>query len=481
MYKYEYNNSCYQKCPNGTYQLEGDADNKCYKQISEGYCLDLTNNTFRKCYETCRICNQSGNESYNNCEECKANYSFYKTLNNINCYKKCNYNYYFDESNQYYCVENCPEKFNKSIIGKNKCIDDCKKEDIYKYEFNNSCYQKCPNDTYLIEDKNDFVCYDKNPDGYYLDLEKSVYKNCYETCDKCKIEGNELNNNCEICKKNYTFYQNLMNVSNCYKTCNFYYYFNESNNFRCTNLFKCPKEYNKLIKNKNQCVDDCKNTDVYRYEYNNTCYQECPNGTIHNDNDYICFNYQNMETTNTIDINPNLSSTIDILSTYLEREEMDREIENFRELISNFSITENKEDIISKKDNVQFQMTTSDNQKKNSNKNVSTIDLGDCETKLKNIYGINQSLPLIIFKIDYFSPDSLIPIIGYEIYHPITKIKLNLTYCEDILIKLNIPVSIDETKLFKYDPNSGFYTDNCFPYTTENGTDIIISDRKQEF
>ena len=35
--------------------------------------------------------------------------------------------------------------------------------------------------------------------------------------------------------------------------------------------------------------------------------------------------------------------------------------------------------------------------------------------------------------------------------------------------------------MFKYDPNSGFYTDNCFSYTTENGTDIILNDRKQEF
>ena len=46
-------------------------------------------------------------------------------------------------------------------------------------------------------------------------------------------------------------------------------------------------------------------------------------------------------------------------------------------------------------------MTTSDNQKNNSNKNISTIDLGDCEDKLKTVYGIDQSLPLIIFKIDY--------------------------------------------------------------------------------
>ena len=126
-------------------------------------------------------------------------------------------------------------------------------------------------------------------------------------------------------------------------------------------------------------------------------------------------------------------------------------------------------------------MTTTENQKNNSNKNVSTIDLGDCEQKLKRAYDIDQSLPLIIFKIDYFSPDSLIPIIGYEIYHPITKEKLDLSHCKDILIKLNIPVNIDESKLYKYDPNSEFYTDNCFSYTSENGTDLILNDRKQEY
>ena len=126
-------------------------------------------------------------------------------------------------------------------------------------------------------------------------------------------------------------------------------------------------------------------------------------------------------------------------------------------------------------------MTTSDNQKNNINQNISTIDLGYCEKKLKNIYKIDQSIPLIIFKIDYFSPDSLIPIIRYEIYHPFNKTKLDLKYCKDILIKLNIPVNIDQKNLFKYDPNSEFYNDNCFTYTTEDGIDIILNDRKQEY
>ena len=145
------------------------------------------------------------------------------------------------------------------------------------------------------------------------------------------------------------------------------------------------------------------------------------------------------------------------------------------------NITENKKDYIEEEKDMKIQLTTSENQKNNSNKNISTINLGQCEQKLKDVYGINETLPLIIFKIDYYSKDTLIPIVGYEIYHPLNKSKLDLNYCEDILIKLNIPVSIDENNLFKYDPNSAYYRDNCYAYTTENGTDIILNDRKKEF
>ena len=37
-------------------------------------------------------------------------------------------------------------------------------------------------------------------------------------------------------------------------------------------------------------------------------------------------------------------------------------------------------------------MATSDREKNNTNKNISTLDLGDCEKELKIKYGINESL-----------------------------------------------------------------------------------------
>ena len=89
---------------------------------------------------------------------------------------------------------------------------------------------------------------------------------------------------------------------------------------------------------------------------------------------------------------------------------------------------------------------------------------------------------MLIFKIDYYVPGISIPIIGYEVYHPNKKEKLDIQkYCKDTLIGFDIPVSIDENNLFKYDPNSEYYTNECFTYTSDNGTDIILNDRKEEY
>ena len=44
-----------------------------------------------------------------------------------------------------------------------------------------------------------------------------------------------------------------------------------------------------------------------------------------------------------------------------------------------------------------------------------------------------------------------------------------------------MPVSIDENNIFLYNISSEYYNDLCFPYTTENKTDIIIDDRRKEY
>ena len=153
---------------------------------------------------------------------------------------------------------------------------------------------------------------------------------------------------------------------------------------------------------------------------------------------------------------------------------------NMNSLLNNL-INGTKEDLVVETEDMKYQITTTENQKNKEYNNMTTINLGECENNLKDKYGINQNLSLIIFKIEYNMKGLLIPVIGYEVYHPLNYSQLDLNYCNDILAKINIPVVIEEDKEFLYDPNSDYYNDDCYAYTTQNGTDIILNDRKNEY
>ena len=140
-----------------------------------------------------------------------------------------------------------------------------------------------------------------------------------------------------------------------------------------------------------------------------------------------------------------------------------------------------KDDLILAQDDISFQVTTTENQNINEYNNISTIHLGNCETILKNIYGIPFNVSLIILKVDYFMEEFKFPVIGYEVFDPINKTKLNLSYCDNETVNYNIPIDIKEEDLEKYNASSDYYNDECSVYTTDDGTDIIILDRKKEF
>ena len=61
------------------------------------------------------------------------------------------------------------------------------------------------------------------------------------------------------------------------------------------------------------------------------------------------------------------------------------------------------------------------------------------------------------------------------------KNKLNLDLCKNTKIELLLPCIIDENNEFKYNIKSDYYNDICYSYKTENGTDIILSDRRKEY
>ena len=216
-----------------------------------------------------------------------------------------------------------------------------------------------------------------------------------------------------------------------------------------------------------------------RYSYKNNCIEMCPEGTYTDKDIYICKYCHAKNFFNDLchlDFD-NINERENIIKTIVN-EITDKTLDD---LISN--MLEEQQDILIKKNNTLYQITTLSNQIKISqdNNNISSINFGNCEKILKTKYNIGKDEELILFKIEYYLSGFNIPIIEYQIFSSEDKINLNLNYCKNISVEYYVPVSIDETELFKYNSSSDYYNDRCYAFSTKNGTDISIYDRKNEF
>ena len=127
-------------------------------------------------------------------------------------------------------------------------------------------------------------------------------------------------------------------------------------------------------------------------------------------------------------------------------------------------------------------ITSTKNQKKQINDNVTTIDLGKCETKLKNEYNISMNDSLYILKIDI--PVDNIQNIEYEIFYNFSAnnlTKLNLSVCKNIKIDISIPKDIPINEIDKYNKSSGYYNDLCYTLKDDKGIDEPLEDRRNDY
>ena len=136
--------------------------------------------------------------------------------------------------------------------------------------------------------------------------------------------------------------------------------------------------------------------------------------------------------------------------------------------------------------NIIYQMSTYNGQKNNIN--ISSLDLGDCEDKLRKKYSMSEEDEFIILKKDIKNDTTTY--VEYEIYNSANLKHLNLDVCNDTQISINVPVNLNNYTEFLYeqlylsgynlfDGNDSFYNDICATYTTEDNTDILLSDRKK--
>ena len=282
---------------------------------------------------------------------------------------------------------------------------------------------------------------------------------------------------------------------------------NEINKKKCP-LIDCSDKWeerkSRLIEKKNICIDKCYNDDTYKYEFQFHCYEKCPKGTYPlKDNLYICEAKLNecyseypyislvddtcLEECHSEDFFNNICTINNITAYDRSKNILINAIKNeMKEGLLDKPLKEvlkKQKDMIKFEKDTLYQITTSFNQINNEYQNFSTINLGECEKILKEKNNLSGDENLIIFKLDQYIDGILIPLIQYEIFNPNSKEKLDLNYCinESINIYLNIPISINETDLMKYNPNSDYYKDICYTYTTEFGTDINLYDRLKEF
>ena len=121
---------------------------------------------------------------------------------------------------------------------------------------------------------------------------------------------------------------------------------------------------------------------------------------------------------------------------------------------------------------------------KNLYDNLTYINIQDCENRLK-INKENKKIDindeLFLFQVEYNISEFRIPIIEYLIVTQNASI-LNLSICDCMTFIYSIPVKdINESSIFKYNPDSEYNNEICFQFTTEYNTDITLYYRRKEF
>ena len=133
--------------------------------------------------------------------------------------------------------------------------------------------------------------------------------------------------------------------------------------------------------------------------------------------------------------------------------------------------------------------STVGDQLNNNSKRISSIDLGECESKLREQEGLNETEEFLMIKLDIKNSSINGTFVQYEIFNPRNYSKVSLEICKNISIKIQVPVELKESHLSLissledsgyniFDITDDFYNDICSTYTAQNGADMTLSSRK---
>ena len=113
---------------------------------------------------------------------------------------------------------------------------------------------------------------------------------------------------------------------------------------------------------------------------------------------------------------------------------------------------------------------------------MTKIDIGYCAVLLRDYYNLTDNETLYMKIIEIKQEEMKIPKIEYDIYNKLlgTKLeKLNISICENTKVYISMPIILTGN-IDKANSSSGYYNDICYTTTSDNGTDIILKDRRNE-
>ena len=107
-------------------------------------------------------------------------------------------------------------------------------------------------------------------------------------------------------------------------------------------------------------------------------------------------------------------------------------------------------------------------------------------------FKFDENISLIILKFEKLTNNAGQKNVQYEIYEPFNKTKLDLSICETTYIDLYVPITLTEETQSLYNDlkengfdlfniNDSFYQDICSIYKSNDGTDVLLADRKNDY
>ena len=233
-------------------------------------------------------------------------------------------------------------------------------------------------------------------------------------------------------------------------------------------LIKCIKPNDRIIASTGECISSCKDHPILKYEYNKECVAECP----YNTGDINGYCIEGIEMTsiddNTIKINTPLE---ELAKIYLEN------IEDF----AKYGKT-----IVGDTYSLEIYSTDSPIQ----NEYTSSMDFSSCEDMIRNsVSELSSNEPIYIVKIDQDSND-IIKDVSFQAFSGSNK-EIDPSIYEGATMSISYPINEEvfdlsngETMAEKgvdvFNATDPFFSDICYPYSTDNGTDMILKDRRND-